>query len=86
MYIAANDTATVHVKAGNYSVKYATGAKWYGEEELFGEQTVYTKADTTAKFETTYSGSYVYYNQITYTLYEVAEGNMSTTEISGEDF
>ena len=86
MYIAANDTATVHVKDGNYSVKYATGAKWYGEEELFGEQTVYTKADTTAKFETTYSGSYVYYNQITYTLYEVAEGNMSTTEISGEDF
>lgn len=86
MYVAANESATVHIKDGRYSVKYATGDKWYGEEELFGSGTVYTKADTTATFETTYSGNYVYYNTITYTLYEVSDGNMSTTEITGEDF
>ena len=85
-FVRANETAKVNVKDGNYSFKYATGDTWYGTEELFGEDTQYSQADTTIHFKTTISGGYVHYQRQTITIYKVVGGNLSTTPIGKNDF
>ena len=85
-YVHANDIATVNVADGKYVVKYALGDTWYGKDCLFGANTAYSKADEVLEFETSYSGNYVYYSQITITLYTVWDGNLSTVTISGDNF
>jgi serine/threonine protein kinase len=86
IYVRENETASVNVRDGNYYLKYATGERWYGNNELFGSKTSYTKADTIVSFTTSYSGSYVNYNEQEITLYKVANGNLTTTPISEDDF
>ena len=86
MYVRAQQTVKVNVKDGLYKLKYATGERWYSDKELFGSKTAYSKANTTISFETTYSGSFVYYDSQEVTLYKVFNGNMSTSSISEDDF
>ena len=86
IYVRANKSATVHIKNGNYALKYATGNKWYGSKELFGSDTRYYSADTTLEMTTSRSGNYIYYQTYTITLYTVVGGNLSTSRISQEDF
>ena len=86
LYVRANKSATVHVKNGKYSLRYATGDKWYGSTELFGSSTRYYSADTTLSFTTSRSGNYINYQTYTITLYRVAGGNLSTSSISGDEF
>ena len=86
LYVRANKSATVHVKNGKYSLRYATGDKWYGSTELFGSGTRYYSADTTLSFTTSRSGNYINYQTYTITLYRVAGGNLSTSSISGDEF
>ena len=47
IYVRANKSATVHIKNGEYTLKYATGSKWYGSKDLFGSDTRFYSADTT---------------------------------------
>ena len=86
IYVRANKSATVHIKNGDYILKYATGSKWYGSRDLFGTDTRFYSADTTLEMTTSRSGNYIYYQQYTITLYTVAGGNLSTSAISSEDF
>ena len=86
MYVRANKSATVHVKNGKYSLRYATGDKWFGTGDLFGSDTRYYSADTTLDFTTSRSGNYINYRTITITLYSVAGGNLSTSRIDGNNF
>jgi RNA polymerase subunit RPABC4/transcription elongation factor Spt4 len=81
-FVQPGDTVDVVVPLGTYMMKYAAGTDWYGSQYLFGEDTVYTKADD--NFEFTYSnGSY---NGWTVTFYTVVDGNLSTEAIGAGEF
>ena len=41
IYVAAGKSATVSLPAGTYSFKRAYGSKWFGQEEMFGENGTY---------------------------------------------
>ena len=86
IYVRENETASVNVRDGKYYLKYATRERWFGNNELFGSKTSYTKANTIVSFTTTYSGSYVNYNEQEITLYKVSNGNLTTTPILEDDF
>ena len=49
-FVRSGDTVTVDVPAEMMYVHFAAGKTWYGEEELFGKDTVYTKDDELTDF------------------------------------
>ncbi|MEK6200792.1 hypothetical protein [Psychrobacter sp. P11G5] len=82
IFIHAGQSLTTEVPLGSYDIKYASGEKWYGYEDLFGAETEYSKANSVFYFQDTgyqISG----YN---ITLYQVTNGNLSTSEISASEF
>ena len=85
-YVRAKDTATVRISEGSYSMKIATGERWFSEVELFGEQTRYSKAEGSFDFEVEREGNSRNATVITVTLYTVSNGNLSTSGISADDF
>lgn len=85
-YVRKDSSSKIKIKDGNYSLRYATGDKWYGEKDLFGSGTRYYSADTTLEMKTTRSGNRISYQTYTITLYTVAGGNMSTTKIPQDKF
>ena len=76
-YVRAGDTITVGVPAEYLYVYFASGDTWYGEKQLFGENTSYGMDDEILDF-TQYTWEY--------TLYPVSNGNFSETPIDPEDF
>ncbi|MBR5996133.1 MAG: zinc-ribbon domain-containing protein [Eubacteriaceae bacterium] len=44
-FIAADKSGTVKVPAGTYTIKEAAGTKWYGTEEMFGDDGSYMLLD-----------------------------------------
>ena len=45
-FVRSGETVAVRVPIGVYELRYAAGSTWYGEEHLFGPQTVYMRSDT----------------------------------------
>ena len=82
IFIRAYETIDVNVPLGSYSLKYATGEKWYGEKYLFGPYTNYNKA--TSRFDFELIGNQ--YSGYTVELFLQANGNLHTQEISPKDF
>lgn len=76
-FVRANDTITIDVPMGYYYVYFASGDKWYGITELFGDETNCSKDEDIQDFNN-YS--------ITYTLYNVNYGNFNPKYISEEEF
>ena len=85
-YVRANESATVNLRDGKFTLKYATGNTWYGKGDLFGPGTQYSLADEVLSYETTYSGNSVYYSTYEVTLYTVLGGNLETESIDADDF
>ena len=85
-YVRKNSSAKIKIKDGEYSLRYATGDKWYGEKDLFGSGTRYYSADTTLSMKTTRKGNRVTYKTCTITLYTVVGGNLSTYKIPEDEF
>ena len=81
-FISGGDTAELEVPIGTYELFYATGKDWYGLDLLFWEETQYFKANETFDFYE--DGEYV--NGWNVELYLQNNGNMTTTEISADDF
>lgn len=82
IYVHGGNTVTTEVPLGKYAIKYASGEKWYGYEELFGPDTEYSKANALFTFE--YTGYQL--SGYTITLYKVANGNLRTSRLSKSDF
>lgn len=82
IFIHGGSTVTTDVPLGKYTIKYASGKKWYGHEERFGPNTQYSKANSYFTFEDT--GYQI--TGYTITLYEVANGNLRTSRLSQSDF
>ena len=72
----------VDVPLGTYTVKYASGGKWYGYKHLFGPNASYSKAATPFNFYA--SGSKYLGNTIT--LYTVPGGNLHMGKIDADEF
>jgi hypothetical protein len=82
VFVRGGSTVKVDVPLGNFTVKYASGDKWYGDTHLFGPDTAYSKADESFNFRQT--GNQV--SGYTITLYKVEHGNLQTEEIDAEEF
>ena len=82
IFVHAGKPLEVEIPLGKYEMRYAYGNIWYGEEYLFGLETVYTKSDTIFSFEK--QGNRI--SGYTVTLYKVLDGNMRTREITAAEF
>lgn len=81
-FLHGGKTADIDAPLGTYELYYTSGEEWYGTVDLFGEHTHYAKADEL--FEFYEEDGYV--NGWTVTLYPVQNGNLSTSEISPDEF
>lgn len=82
-YVSAGSVVEVDVPLGWFSIYYATGDTWYGEEYLFGDGTKYYKLDDSFRFWLDSEGTY---HGWTVQLEEVSGGNLDFEEISEDDF
>lgn len=82
LYIRGGEPLSTDIALGTYILRYASGETWYGEEYLFGPDTVYSEGEDDLVFSQ--SGNTVY--GYTITLYKVAGGNFDTKKIDPEDF
>lgn len=76
-YVRAGQSATVDVPRATLYVYFASGKTWYGKENLFGENTSYSKDDDAVDFAK---------HTCSYTLYPVTNGNFSETPIDAAEF
>lgn len=81
-FIRSGETLNIQMPLGSYTIKYATGQKWYGPEYLFGNNTVYSKADNVFIFE---SNGYET-NGYTLELIMQENGNLQTENIDKGQF
>lgn len=77
-----NSTTKVSVPVGAYKIYFASGQTWYGQTDLFGDDTVYWCCDEIFPF-TEKDG---YYSGWTVTLYPVEDGNLNTSVIDKSEF
>lgn len=82
IFIIGGSTISTKVPLGAYEIKYASGQKWHSYENLFGSHTKYNKANEIFTFQNT--GYQV--SGYTITLYQVSNGNLSTSTISPSQF
>ena len=79
IFIRNGETASdMDVPTGTYELRYASGDSWYGETDLFGPSTSYSKAES---FFTFGNGS-----GYTVELYKQVNGNLHTNSIDKDDF
>lgn len=82
IFVRGGDTTLVHVPLGTYIVKYAFGETWYGDKELFGPMTKYSKAERTLVFQKEgdqFTGYFL-------TLSTPAKGNLKASGIKPDEF
>ena len=82
VFIRGGSTIEIEVPLGTYRLKYAAGQTWYGYEHYFGPSTGYSKADSNFRF---YNDGYRV-SGYTVTLYQVRDGNLSTSRLSPGQF
>ena len=82
VFVRSGHTIEVELPIGNYRVRYASGATWYGPKHLFGPSTAYGQADK--KFDLRVEGDKV--AGYTISLARRVGGNLQVTAISAEDF
>ena len=82
IFIRPYQSIDVNIPLGSYTIKYATGKKWYGEKFLFGPYTKYYKASERFDFE--FNGNQ--YLGYTLELYLQTNGNLQTETISPSEF
>ncbi|MGZ8926941.1 MAG: J domain-containing protein, partial [Methylobacter sp.] len=76
-FIRSGETIELKVPLGTYEIRYASGAKWYGLDYLFGSDTTYNKADSTFNFS--FDG--YQYSGYTKELIMQQNGNLRTSAI-----
>jgi hypothetical protein len=82
IFVQGGEKVEISVPLGSYEIKYAAGVTWYGYPHLFGPETSYNKANTIFTFKSDRHGVTGY----TITLYQVSGGNLTTSQISSEQF
>ena len=67
-YIREGESFAMHVKDGEYTLKYGYGDCWYGQEDMFGADGHYYELDEVFDLSTYYSGGWVQYEYYEFTL------------------
>lgn len=81
-YIAPNSAVEINVPVGVYKLYYACGKSWYGLDQLFGEETLYSTSDELLEFYTDYSTAYGHSLE----LWSQYDGNFETENIDATQF
>jgi len=81
-FVRSGQTVDVGVPIGTYELRYAAGETWYGEEYLFGPETVYRRTDE--QFVFCVDGDRVL--GFTVELIKQIDGNLKETPIRPADF
>jgi hypothetical protein len=81
-FVRSGQTVDVSVPIGAYEFRYAAGEKWYGEEYLFGPETLDRRADEQFVFRV--EGDKV--SGFTVELIKQIDGNLKETPIRASDF
>ncbi|MBW4644860.1 MAG: hypothetical protein KME23_18025 [Goleter apudmare HA4340-LM2] len=82
VFIRAGKDVSVKVPIGTYEIKYATGTQWYGENNLFGANTLYGQAEKQLVFQV--AGNKVRGYRLY--LYPQVGGNLKTKPINRNQF
>ncbi len=77
-FIRSGEILSTTLPTGEYEIKYANGENWYGEIDLFGPDTVYSKVSETFLFDG--------YNGYTVELIKQVGGNLQTESINANTF
>ena len=85
-YVRAGETATIHIRDGNYRMRYAVGEKWYGLGSLFGSTTRCYSVDTLLRFSTDRVANDIYSQRYEITLHAPSDGALSAEVLPREDF
>ena len=85
-YVRAGETAAVHVKDGNYTLRYATGDKWYGADELFGAATRFYNVDTVLRFSTDRMGGDIFSQNYRVEISASSDGGISAVPTEADRF
>ena len=75
-YVYGESTVEIQIPWGKYTMYYATGETWYGQEELFGKDTVYSRCAGTFEFS---------YSSTELTLH-IPDGNRVVYKIEANEF
>ncbi len=59
-FIRAQKNVTVKLPAGTYSLNQAYGSKWFGPDDMFGDEGEYYKCKIEGKYEFTMRSGYIY--------------------------
>lgn len=85
-FIRAGESIDIKVPLGSYKIKYAAGKMWYGLNDLFGNDTIYSKADSTFDF-TAHNIEYAtQYSGHTIQLIAQPSGNLHTSRMNAADW
>ena len=86
-YIRSGGTLSITaIPDGSYTLFFGTGFGWDAEQQRFTRGKQAFKFDRDLSYKTTQSGGMVYYSQQTITLYPVAGGNATTSEVPIDEF
>jgi len=77
-FIRSGETFSTTLPTGEYEMKYANGESWYGEADLFGPETSYSKTGETFSFDG--------YNGYTVELIRQVNGNLQIQSIDASSF
>lgn len=78
-FIRSGETLQTKIPAGQYAIKYGSGSKWQGEQELFGNFGRYGKSEALNFYDTGFSTQ-----GHTISLYSTTNGNLQTSNVSRE--
>ncbi len=82
-FVHGGESVELNVPEGDYLLYYAHGEKWYGTSDLFGPDTMYSKADEVFDFHEDENGDLLGW---TVELYLQRDGNLSVEAIDDDDF
>lgn len=82
IFMRGGERREFDVPLGTFELRYASGTTWYGEKDLFGPQTVRSKADRLMEFRV--EGDTVTGRQVR--LIKQAGGNLSTSRVGADQF
>ena len=86
VFVRAGETADIQVPLGACKFRYATGKDWYGKEFLFGPDTGYFKTDKLHRLTSRREGNFIVTDHLTIELIKQLDGNLSTSEITPEEW
>ncbi|MBG0829836.1 hypothetical protein HS041_18895 [Planomonospora sp. ID67723] len=86
-YVRGKGKVTISgVRDGKYKVFYTTGTDWDAKARAFTRSCEFTQFGKTVPFKTTYSGSYIRWNNWTITLHSVKGGTVRSKPLKPGDF